>query len=75
MSGSNKKKRSWIIDLILILLIIRLGYFVYTMIWGDWTGLIGRLGYEGNPNIFDGVVGSVGAIGRGLNDMFGSVRP
>ena len=75
MSALNKKKRPWIIDLILILLIIGLGYFVYTMIWGDWGGLISRLGNKGNSNIIDGIAGNVGSIGQGLRDMLGGAGP
>ena len=75
MSASNNKKRSWIIDLILVLLIISLGYVVYTLIWGDWGGLISRLGSGDISNIFDGIAGNVGAIGRGLKDSFGRMAP
>ena len=75
MSDLNPKKRSWVIDLILILLIIGLGYLVYTMIWGDLNGLINRLGSENISNIFDSIAGSVGAIGKGLKDSFGRMAP
>jgi hypothetical protein len=75
MSAVNDKKRSWLIDLILILLIIGLGYLVYTLIWGDWGGLISRLGGGDISNIFDGIIGSVGAIGQGLRDSFSRMAP
>ena len=75
MSASNNNKRSWVIDLILILLIIGLGYIVYTMIWGDWGGLISRMGGGGVPNIFDSIAGNVGAIGQGLKDTFRGMVP
>jgi hypothetical protein len=75
MSASNEKKRSWIIDLILIVLIIGLGYVVYTIFWGDWNGLINRLGSGDISNIFDGITGNVGAIGKGIRNSFGRMAP
>jgi hypothetical protein len=75
MSASNNKKRSWMIDLILILLIIGLGYVLYTIFWGDWNGLISRLGSGDISNIFDGITGNAGAIGKGLKDSFGRMVP
>ena len=75
MSASNNKKRSWMIDLILILLIIGLGYLVYTLIWGDWNGLINRLDSGDISNIFDGIAGNVGEIGKGIGDSFGRMVP
>jgi hypothetical protein len=75
MSASNNKKRSWMVDLILILLIVGLGYIVYTLFWGDWHGLISRLGSGDISNIFDGITGNVGAIGEGLKDSFGRMVP
>ncbi|MFN2236804.1 MAG: hypothetical protein ACK2U1_21455 [Anaerolineales bacterium] len=75
MSASDNKKRSWLIDLILILLIIGLGYLVYTLVWGDGNGVISRLGNGSSPNIIDGIIESVGAIGQGLRDSFGRMAP
>ena len=75
MSASNQKKRSWIVDVILILLIIGLGYVVYILIWGDAGGIISRLGRGDVSNIFDGITGNVGAIGQGLKDSFGRIVP
>jgi hypothetical protein len=75
MSASNNKKRSWMIDLILIVLIIGLGYLVYTLIWGDWNGVISRLGSGDISNIFDSITGNVGAIGKGIRDSFGRMAP
>ena len=75
MSASNNKKRSWVIDLILVLLIIGLGYLVYTLFWGDWHGLVSRLGSGDISNIFDGIAGNVGSIGEGLKDSFGRMAP
>jgi hypothetical protein len=75
MSASNDKKRSWMIDLILILLIVVLGYIVYTLFWGDGHGLISRLGSGDISTIFDGIVGNVGAIGDGIKDSFGRIVP
>ena len=74
MSGSNKKKRPWVIDLILVLLIISLGYVLYTLVGGDWNP-INQMGSAGDPGPFGGVAESVGAFGRGLRDMFGSITP
>ena len=75
MSASNNKKRSWVIDLILIVLIVGLGYIVYTLIWGDLGGVISRLGSGDISNIFDGIAGNVGTIGSGLKDTFGRMVP
>lgn len=75
MSDLNPKKRSWVVDLILILLIIGLGYLVYTLIWGDPNGLIGRLGSENVSNIFDSIAESVGAIGKGIQNSFSRMAP
>ena len=63
------------IDLILIVAILGLGYIVYSLFWGDWDGIISRLGSGDISNIFDGIAGNVGAIGQGLKDSFGRIAP
>jgi hypothetical protein len=75
VSPQNNEKLPRIIDLILVILIIGLGFIVYLMIWGDWTGLMNRLGYSGGSDIIAGVVESVDAFGNDLRDMLGGMLP
>ena len=74
MKDPGKKRRSWIVDVILVILLIILGYFLYTLVGGNWNP-INQLGSPGDPGPFGGVADSVGAFGRGLRDMFGNMTP
>jgi hypothetical protein len=74
MKEPGKRKRSWMVDGILILLVIILGYFLYSLVGGDWNAIT-QIGSPGDPGPFGDVAGSMGAFGRGLNDMFGNITP
>ena len=42
---------------------------------GDGSGIISRQGSGDNSNIFDGITGNVGALGKGIRDSFGRIAP
>jgi hypothetical protein len=65
------KKRNRIIDLILILLVIILGFFLYTLIGNEWT----LSGSSGDLGPFEQIANSMGAFGRNLSAMFGRMLP
>jgi hypothetical protein len=67
MEDPGKKKRSWIVDVILILLIIILAYVLYTFVGGGWTP--GDM--AGDADIFK----PIAEFGQGLRDMFGKMVP
>ena len=67
----EKKRRSWIIDVILVVLVIGLGYFLYTVIGGELTA--SDVGGELGP--FEQITESLGAFGRGIRNTFGRMVP
>jgi hypothetical protein len=71
MEDPGKKKRRWIVDLILIILAIILVYFLYTLVGGRLTpgDMVG--GSDPIGQITEGLR----SIGQGLRDMFGNMVP
>ena len=71
MEDPGKKKRRWIIDLILIILVIILVYILYTLVGGSLTP--GDL--TGSSDPFGQITEGLRSIGDGLRDMFGGMVP
>ncbi len=74
MKYPGKKRKNWIADAILVILLISLGYVLYTLVGGNWTAIT-QLGSAGDPGPFGQVAESVAAFGRGLRDVFGNIAP
>ena len=74
MKDPGNKKRNWIADVIIAIVIIILIYALYDLMGGSLSGIT-RLGSPGDPGPFGGVADSVGAFGQGLREMFGNVAP
>jgi hypothetical protein len=75
MKDPADRRKSSIVDVILILAIIILAYVLYTMLGGDWTAIT-RLGSSSsNTGFFERIGESLGAFGQGLKDIFGNFAP
>jgi hypothetical protein len=69
MQDPGKKERSWIIDLILIILVIILVYVLYRLVGGSLT-----LGdFSGGSDPFGQIAGGLRAIGESIREMFGNM--
>ena len=71
MQDPGKKKRGWIIDLILIILVIILVYVLYTLVGGSLT----PGDFTGGSDPFGQITEGIRSIGEGIRDMFGDMVP
>jgi hypothetical protein len=75
VSDPGNKRKISVLDVVLVLLIIALGYYLYTIIGGD-LAVLSRLGSSsGGQGPFEQIGESLGAFGEGLRDIFGDMVP
>jgi hypothetical protein len=75
VSDPGNERKVSILDVVLVLLIIALVYYLYTIIGGDLTVLSRLGGSSGGPGPFEQIGESLGAFGQGLRGLFGDMVP
>jgi hypothetical protein len=75
MKDPGNKRKITILDVILVLLILIVGYYLYTITGGDLSAL-SRLGNSsGGPGPFEQIGDSLAGFGKGLRGLFGNMVP
>jgi len=75
MKDPGNRRKVSLLDVILFLSILIVGYYLYTIIGGDLAAL-SRLGSSGGgAGPFEQIGDSLAAFGEGLRGLFGNIVP
>lgn len=73
MGDLGQRRGCAVSDILLIVLLVGLAYVVYTLLGGDLSNILTRLGGSGGEGPVEQVTNGLRALGEGIGDAFSNM--